>query len=163
MKYLKVLPLLLAAAFLLVRPDAYAQSKAYTVQITAVKPDASCSISTNTITLALGSVTIPWSGSASSGLKSVQVDVSYTNTTSIQASINKTSYSWDTGKITASVFVTDNATATTGTGSVTKSVSGSGSAQTASFYIKGTGTVQAGATPGNYSDNTGNFSVSCSN
>ena len=150
-----------AVLLLFAAGSAFAQTS-YNVSVTAQRPSPTCSVS-GTPSLNLGTITIPWTGSTQGNLQTGNVSISYTNTTSITATISKTNYSWDSGKITGSVFITDNNTATTGTGTVTKSVTGSSNPQTLTLYLRGRGTVNAGATPGTYNDNSGTISLTCTN
>ena len=149
-----------AVLLLFAAGSAFAQTN--NVSVTAQKPSPSCSVS-GTPSLNLGTITIPWTGSTQGNLQTGNVSISYTNTTSITATISKTNYSWDSGKITGSVFITDNNTANSGHSSVQKWVTGSSNPQTLTLYLRGRGTVNAGATPGTYNDNSGTISLTCTN
>lgn len=138
---------------LFVASSAFAQTNApVTVSIETVRPNATCSIQTPSIDLDFGSVTIPWAGAATKDA-TAQVGVSVADASTVTASLSKTTLDLEPGKV--SVALSLNAPS--------KTVTPSSQPQTVSFTVSGTATVQAGATPNTYNDNSTQLSISCSN
>lgn len=133
--------------------SAFAQTSApVNVSIQTVQPNASCSIQTSSIDLDFGQVTIPWTGAATKDA-TAQVDVSVADASTVAASLSKTTLDLEPGKVSVALSLD----------APSKSVTPSSQPQTVSFTVSGTATVQAGATPNTYTDNSTQLSISCSN
>ena len=138
---------------LLASGEVFAQSSApVNVSIQTVRPGASCSIQTANVTLDFGQVTIPWTGATTKNA-TAQVDVSVTDASTVAASLSKNTLDLEPTKVTVALSLDASS----------KSVTPSSQPQTVSFTVSGTATVQAGATPNTYNDNTTQLSISCSN
>jgi len=133
--------------------SAFAQTNApVTVSIETVRPNGTCSIQTPSIDLDFGSVTIPWAGAATKDA-TAQVDVSVTDASTVAASLSKATLDLEQDKVSVALSLD----------ALSKSVTPSSQPQTVSFTVSGTATVQAGATPNTYSDNSTQLSITCSN
>ena len=132
--------------------SAFAQTAPVNISIQTVQPNASCSIQTSSIDLDFGQVTIPWTGAATKDA-TAQVDVSVADASTVTASLSKTTLDLEPGKVSVTLSLD----------APSKTVTPSPTPQTVSFTVSGTATVQAGATPNTYSDNSTQLSITCSN
>lgn len=132
--------------------SAFAQTAPVNISIQTVQPNASCSIQTSSIDLDFGQVTIPWTGAATKDA-TAQVDVSVADASTVTASLSKTTLDLEPGKVSVTLSLD----------APSKTVTPSATPQTLSFTVSGMATVQAGATPNTYNDNTTQLSITCSN
>lgn len=144
--------LLLFASLILAGHKAFAQSEQFNVVVDVTKPTPTCTIDP-IADINFGTVTIPWTGSNSAN-GSTTATVTYVNTTSIVASLDKTNFYLDApdNKVQVNLTLTPTSVPLTG----------SSSPQQQNFSIDGTVTVFPNATPNTYSDVV-TFSVTCSN